>query len=332
MKFLLLLIFSIFTSNQLTSAQDLSCQYQIGFNGSMAYTCLMSINNPNGFDSFSSIGGEHLPGWSDSSVWDVIFTSGISTNFPQIICQRFSSLQVIDASFPLQLTTLSASSFSGCMGLQRLVLNGRITSIEAGIFQNNIGLSSIELGRVELATLSPWILGFASGFFGIDAPLVTDLPANFFSGTMNIRNVQLRSTNLQQFRREWFRNFQMESIGLSGSLSITEIPRDSFRASSIREIRFDNTGIRTLDTNSFNLIEGLQLLDLTNTPIEALDFNLFERSLSFHTFRGTGMRCASLNTNSFHLNRAGNFATLEPCFAAFDARVMSKFFIFFLNI
>lgn len=318
-----ILIFLVFCASRVI-AQDISCTYEVGFNGTTSYACLMTINNPNGFDSFTEISGEHVSGWTDTSVSDVIITSGVTPIIPQVICQKFPQLSRFNAAnFPVGIQMLSETSFSGCASLQSVRLHGEITSIHPSVFVNNLSLRHIELGLVLMTLIPREILGLRAEFFSIAAPLLNNLPADFFSNARNLQFVELLATGLQEFKQEWFQNRELVSLRLSGSAGITSIPPNSLNANILVELRFDGTNIRQLEISSLGLVQFVELLDLTDTPIEALDFNIIDRS-SVRVFRGTGMRCASFSTEDFSENRQQFLNLLEPCFATFDARVLSK--------
>jgi len=85
------LFFGTFCTAQ--SSPSIECSYyawQLG--NSTIYECALAISNPNGFDNFTRILGDHVPGFNDLNVTEVPFANGLSTNIPQIICRQFPKI------------------------------------------------------------------------------------------------------------------------------------------------------------------------------------------------------------------------------------------------
>lgn len=78
-----------------TSSQSVSCEYADTTDG---YTCLMTIDNPNGFDNFQSIAGTHLQGRTDNEVLAINIINGVTTVIPKILCNQFRSLLIVRAN------------------------------------------------------------------------------------------------------------------------------------------------------------------------------------------------------------------------------------------
>lgn len=123
-------------------------------------------------------------------------------------------------------------------------------------------------------------------------------------------------------------------LSLDGS-EIREIPRNAINFNRFIDLRISSNNLRFLDFFSFNqetTVERFRVIDVSNNPIEGLDFNIFERTNRIDDFFGTSMSCYNGNIFGFDQNRAANLALLEPCFIGFDRRVLCKQISLFKSI
>lgn len=84
----------------------------------------MTISNPGGSDTFSSISGTHLSGRGNSDVVSLLGVNGTTTNFPRIICNQFRFLTTISFR-SLGVTELTPNSFVDCTRLEFIDLGER---------------------------------------------------------------------------------------------------------------------------------------------------------------------------------------------------------------
>jgi hypothetical protein len=106
----------------LTLGQSIDCIYTDN------YQCLIILNNPQGFDNFTSIGGAHLQNRTNADVTVVSSYTGTSLNVPSIICEQFPNLIEITLT-GRGITTLTERSFAECKVIKRIHLwNNKINT------------------------------------------------------------------------------------------------------------------------------------------------------------------------------------------------------------
>jgi hypothetical protein len=157
----------------------------------------------------------------------------------------------------------------------------------------------------------------------------THLPFSFFDANSNLRNFIYFNRNKGSITPEWLNNKELLEIFIIEGARIAELPRNSFNSRFLRQFTIVFSSLRQLDFFLFNRVEGLEVINLVNDvtsipQMEALDFNLFDRARNLRSLSGR-LVCTSLTSFDFELNRAQNMAILEPCFVAFDERVLGEF-------
>lgn len=142
----LFVVFSLLIVAVVAQQQPISCRYFLfEFVSETLYTCELTINNPNGLNNFTAIGGAHLPGYTNSNVELIYRVGGVTTNIPNVLCATFPNLLRMEL-YELGLTTITDISFNGCSRVNEINLTGnRITSISANAFASLPGLLSIVL-------------------------------------------------------------------------------------------------------------------------------------------------------------------------------------------
>lgn len=303
-------------------AQNISCNYAIV---SSRYTCNMIVNNPNGFDGFPHISGEHLEGRSNNDVIDIKVTSGTSPIIPQIICQQFQALRrFVIGDSQIGVRTISENSFKDCPWLDVITVVSPVTTIHLNAFQNNLRLVNIQFNSIQMATLPSKLLrtNSISAFHCISCLWLSDLPLNFFGQNSRMSVISTMGTNFRILRPEWHQNLPNLWIAWYTDNFVTELPRNLFNSPDLLSINFTSTLIRQLDYFSINS-DSIQEIGLNSSPIEGIDFNIIERGHLWF-FHGRGMKCANFESNNFHINREANLAQLEPCFVGFDNRILSE--------
>lgn len=157
-------IFAFFASS---FAQDLSCDFTMAAG---EYTCLFTINNPDGLE-FESVGGTHMEGMSDLNVTSVSRSAGNSSIIPSIFCTQFPNLQTLNI-VTMTVQNLTNDPFSSCSNLIWLSLwNNQISEVPVNTFANNRGLNYLDLDRNQLPSL----------------------PLNVFQGLSNLTILELRN-------------------------------------------------------------------------------------------------------------------------------------------
>jgi Leucine-rich repeat (LRR) protein len=130
------LIILVSTAGSLSLDTSISCT----FHDDSLYTCELSIHNPDGFDLFETIQGEHLENKTDSDVSAVIMSGQNSQNIPVIICEKFRNIEDFHSYFS-QVEILTEKSFANCEKLRQLFISDNfIRIIPDNVFLNNQNL------------------------------------------------------------------------------------------------------------------------------------------------------------------------------------------------
>lgn len=158
---------------------QLSCHYNELMDG--GYACSLFIHNPNAFDEFEAIDGDHLAGRNNEDVTTLTAFYQNTRIIPSILCATFPNLQVV---FVMQsnLEDLREASFADCANLEVLYLHDNwINAVPDFTFRNNPNLRQLELGMNWIETLSE----------------------NSFAGSA-IENLDIDANRLSELRQEWF--------------------------------------------------------------------------------------------------------------------------------
>lgn len=121
MKLKLILLLLLISIN-LIQGQYINCT----FSGN--YQCGLVLSNLQGFDNFTSIGGNHLENRTDDEVTTITRLSGTSLNFPSIICEKFPNTLQINVHYA-GIQILTESSFANCTKATRIDLDSNQISI-----------------------------------------------------------------------------------------------------------------------------------------------------------------------------------------------------------
>lgn len=179
-KMITFILISTLLSVVIAQQSSLSCNYAL-YAG--IYSCDLTINNPNGLNNFTEIGGIHLEGHTDDDVTTVYRVSGVSTNVPSIICEQFTNLDSIELYFT-GLIAIGDSDFAGCPRVTGLGLSANLIS---------------EISTNAFATLTELV------YINLDTNSLTTLPENVFSNQRNLRNLDLSSNPFQDIPTGLFR-------------------------------------------------------------------------------------------------------------------------------
>lgn len=148
------------------------------------YDCELAINNPNGFDGFESIEGEHYDGKTYDDVNVILFKNSSETkNFPRIICDTFENVEVISISDSIGLSEIGINSFVNCKKLLFLTLiSNELKQIDANAFENNENLAHLYISRNQ----------------------ISQLPENIFKPLKNLQTLSLYSNKIEVVYANWF--------------------------------------------------------------------------------------------------------------------------------
>jgi Leucine-rich repeat (LRR) protein len=147
MKYLafLLLIFSTSGAEKFSEI-SISCTYSV----SVPYTCDLTINNPDGFDNFTQISGNHVGNRQDSDVSSIYGYNQNTVNVPVILCQQFVNVREIYLQLS-NIRVITERSVENCGNLQILqILQNHLQTIPDNIFVNNPNLHTVSLYANEI--------------------------------------------------------------------------------------------------------------------------------------------------------------------------------------
>lgn len=312
MEFKLLLIFlSLFSSSL---AQSISCEY---WTYDPAYICEMNIDNPNGYDAFTSISGTHVSGKTNADVTQLSVAGITSTNFPRIICNTFPNLLTIHFPY-VGVTSISDFSFAGCSRLDFLDLYGNsISQISSSAFVNNRQLYHLSLANNALTNVPANLLANQATLVELELNRnsLTDIPSTFFNSLTSLKDVRLMNNQLSVWHAEWFRTkTQLKYIDV-GYNRIASIPTDAFHAANIVEtLWIDNNQLRELRFGSFRSVFHFIDLYANDNSIEFIDRMILESPPQLYTVDLTNNVCASDSFYNFNENRTTYLNSLASCF------------------
>lgn len=318
-----------------SSQAQITCRYAINpMNG--RYTCFITIDNANGLDNFQSIEGQHLPDSTDSSVTDIRADGGNTPIFPQIVCRKFSALLYIVISINIGVQRLTEFSFVNCFNLEWIQFeNNLITEVHSATLRDNVKIRAFWLDNTRITTLPENIFSNARFLEQIqikNTPTLNDLPVNIFKDLNNVSILYLQNNRLRVWRPEWTRYMsKLFRLFIDKNYHITEVPRNAINSRELNLLYLDTNLIRSIDYFSFNELPSIFRIDMSSQPVDAIDFNILDKAKSMFSFMVVNGNCAS---GSFFISqyREETMRDLEPCFEAFDRKVMGEFYHFLRSL
>jgi len=320
MEVKILLLFSLFFGS--APAQDIHCNYRDWyFDGIWHYTCDLIIQNPWGFDNFTTIGGTHLPGRTDANV--VLINRqypSISTVFPKILCTQFENLNEIDFA-SLGLERIFEDSFSSCVNLETLWINWNlIEDVHERAFVRNTKLSLLDFSHNMITDFSE---NTFDSLVNLKELIISDnpfesIPDGLFKGLINLEILIMDKININKLNPAWFENFVNLGVLSIAWNNLTAFPEDVL--SQIKNLWGLDIGRNPIGNNlppgSFRALTNLQILYMNQIEMNQIDPFLFE---SLSNLKGLYMYRNSITsipegifenlTNLMHLDISGNGLT-----------------------
>lgn len=324
MNFKLLLIFSL-SLLTLASSQSIYCNFTTD-NPTRIYTCSLTIDNPNGFDEFSGIDGIHMDGRTNDDVLDfVVF--GITTIIPRVICDSFRFLRSIHILRDVGIQRFTENALSSCINLRTISSTfNPIAEIHPNFLRNNVNLTTFTITGSQLTSIPAELFSTTPNlvFTTLRFPLLRDLPADLFRNTPRVEFLHLDQNGLNIWRPEWAQSMtQLRHFSINTN-NILEIPRNAINSRRLEVFSTGQNNFKVLDYFMFNDISTVFQFNISNSPVEAIDFNLIDMARDLSLLVVTGCKCIDRSLGPFSVFRQQNMVLLEPCFAAFDNRTLGK--------
>lgn len=310
---------------QIIDVQGLECRFRgIG----PVYVCYLTIQNPNGLNNFTRVGGTHMQGRTNEDVVSIQRTdSTITTNVPSILCNTFPNVIRIDLWLGV-IEKIDEDSFSNCKRLNTLDLRyNRITEINEKAFIENSMLYFLILSSNSLTTLSEnlFINQQELILLELHSNYIFDLPNGIFDPLQYLIQLGLGSNKFTHIKAEWFRNLTyLEGISLPGN-NLEDLPPNIFSPmQSLNSINLDDNQLKVVNSNWFGTLKNLSRVFLHRNQINAID----ERFIDNTGVYFLGMQ-NNLCVNQFVIDESPSRQqmrnTLQLCFDNFqDGELMGS--------
>lgn len=314
LKFILLIFVSIYST---ATCQSISCRY--GYSDCGCYACFMTIDNPDGYDGFVSIGGTHDIYKSDIDVETVIVESGVTTIIPQIFCNQFPNLGSIYIQHN-QLKYVTDKSFANCPKLSRLdAYDNPIEELHQNSFKSNPRLDMFYVAGTELTTLSEALFENNPNlqwFYFFYNDKVNSLPEGILNNNPLLEALFLSSNNLDAWNAAWSQSSYLLFVSMADN-NIKEIPANAFNSSVLTTLWLEHNELSILESASFGDLSSLDFLDITSNHIHSIDIRIFNRARNLDRLDALDNVCIDKNYDNFAVNREANMEELRGCFEAF---------------
>lgn len=291
----IILIFSALITVAVAEPPALSCLYSVS-RWTNRYQCDFTINNPDGFNNFTEIGGIHLEGFTNADVeefWIVRNVGCVSTNVPRIICDTFQNIISFDF-IDLGISEIGDSDFAGCSRITELVLRyNRIATISTNAFDTLSTLWGIGLEYNNLKTLPENVFANQQDmrYLELNMNPLDNIPD--LRPLENLQYLYLSHTNINEINNQWFSHMRLEELWMANSTitalpdsflgleelrtlilnsnAISEIPSGVFTAlSNLERLDFGDNNLTELQPDSFSDLGILNILRLSGNPIEVI--------------------------------------------------------------
>lgn len=319
----LAIISSLLTVTLAQQQPFLNCSY---FLDGGTYACELTINNADGLNNFTEIGGIHLDGYTNADT-ELLYRSGdsASTNVPSIICGTFPNLIRMQLYF-IGLTEIDDTAFAGCSRLNELGLSSnRIRSVSASALVDLVRLTYINLNDNSLATLPENVFAMQQNLSTLDMSLnpFENIPVSLFRPLENLQILFLSYANLDAINNQWFTtNLRLNSltmasnrisvsadsfVGLEGLRTldlayntIDDIPSQAFAPlQNLQHLYLTGNNFTELQADSFPDLRSLETLDIRENPIAVVNNGAFRGLGNLNVLTMSNCRLQQLHSNSF---------------------------------
>lgn len=318
------LILIIVSFEKFYGQSSLSCGY---VDNDGVYSCNLDINNPNGFDNFTEIMGEHEPGYLDEEVAIVSAVLGSkSTNVPSIICERFVNVKTIELN-SIGVTKIGENSFKECNKVEKISLKrNSITEINELAFNKNLELNNLALDTNQLTSLPGNVFDkqIKMRYLYLKGNKILDLPDEIFSKLQNLEFLELSGNEISNPR--WFNNLgKLLKLYLHDN-KIVELPDGAFSSlQSLTYLTLASNNIATIFSSSFGSLPNLKTVYLQQNIINEID-ELFITNTGVTFLNMSKNACVDKIVTDSTPQREAIKNDLATCFNNFKA-LTSEYFI-----
>lgn len=293
----------------------LVCNYRNDINS--AYTCDLTIKNPNGWNNFSEISGAHMIGQNNDDTLHIYRFAGSNTpNVPSIICKTFQYATLINLQ-QTEMKFIDKDSFKGCSKVSTLNLkDNKITKIDESSFVTNFELEILFLQNNQLTTLPENIFMNQQNLISLHlyGNEINDLPENIFNSLTNLEELDIGHNQIQNLKVKWFENLYELNLLLLDTNHIEELPKNIFSSLKALEIIWiNNNRLKVIHADSIGFLTNLTDVYLSNNEINAINEE-FIANTGVQRLDMSGNECASefIEDNSISIEVMKK--SLESCF------------------
>jgi len=323
-----LVILIILVNLRSSFGQFLSCNYRNN-NTNHGYTCDLTIQNPNGLNNFTSIGGTHMSGRTNNDVQSIIRVFGSNTtNVPSIICDKFQSVTLIILHVS-GIQTIDEKSFKKCKKLLYLNLEvNSIIKIDEKAFVENLELLTLDFYINQLSELSEDVFINQQKLtrLSLSANKLSDLPKNIFNSLQSLTILILEFNQFKNIRIEWFLPLgNLKSLWLDYN-QIEELPRNIFiPLKNLNMINLNENKFKVIQSDPFRGVANLKEIRIENNKIEAIDESFIDNTGVQRLQIGNNL-CVSRNIFDNSTSRMSMRLALQTCFENFEDLLPGKIF------
>lgn len=258
-----------------TFAQTIRCRY---VNYGSVYGCELTINNPNGFNSFTAIEGAHLSGYNNARVGVLYRVSGVTTNVPRIICDTFPNLLSVDLHNTGMLN-IDDTAFTGCTQVTQLDLwQNRINSISANALTSLRNVQFLNLEDNNLASIPSNLFANQGSLqmLYLSRNPFTDFPVGIFRPLQNLLHLGLGFSNLVELNTQWFgiNNTKLVDLHVGGN-RLTVTAQTFVGLESLVYLNIANNQINQIPAGTFTPLRNLRDLDIFGNTFTELAADSF---------------------------------------------------------
>jgi Leucine-rich repeat (LRR) protein len=217
------------------------------------YNCDATIENPSGSELLP-ITGTHQGYNEDYNVVRVNIYDGESSKMPSSFCTTFQYLKIIQVSFDVSMSKITANSFASCSELRELHLHNNYFSSIPSTFLSN----------------SPKLLTFCISNYA------RDWNVNYLSNQGNLKELLLHNNNFRGFPSNTVTSNALVSLMLSNN-AITILDEEPFGdLSKLEVLVITNNNMEAIDKRIFDQALSLREVRATGNICVDKDFPNFE--------------------------------------------------------